>query len=233
MLLARPYQHTLTVGLVATVISSSVWATVPDAADHSIRQFLAQDDAQPSYRATRWLAAENGDRNGWIEAATDYSRTTGFHYQVTAEGGSGYIREKVLRAVLEAEREVIAQGEAERSALARTNYTFHANGVDPDGLAKVLLSPRRKERALIEGAMFLQPRDGNLVRLQGRLAKSPSFWIKSVDIVRSYERIEGVVVPVALESSAQLRWLGAATLRMTYRYSEIKGRLIVPALPTK
>ena len=43
--------------------------------------------------------------------------------------------------------------------------------------------PRRKERILVSGSMSLQPSDGGLVRLQGRLAKSPSFWIKNVDIV--------------------------------------------------
>ena len=76
--------------------------------------------------------------------------------------------------------------------------------------------------------MFLQP-DGGLVRLEGRLAKSPSFWVTHVDIVRSYERINGAIVPVALESNAQLRMLGAATLRMTYTYSEIDGHPIGPA----
>jgi hypothetical protein len=98
------------------------------------------------------------------------------------------------------------------------------HGVDENGLAKVLLSPKRKERVLVSGAMFLRPTDGELVRVQGRLAKSPSFWVKTVDIVRSYERIEGAVVPVALETTAQVRLFGTATLRMTYDYSEIDGR---------
>jgi hypothetical protein len=66
------------------------------------------------------------------------------------------------------------------------------------------------------------------VRLQGQLAKSPSFWIKNVGIVRTYDRIAGVVVPIALTSTAQVRMLGAATLRMTYIYSEIDGRAVRP-----
>jgi hypothetical protein len=209
------------------VIAPQVQATVPDAADNSIQQFLAQDDAQPPYRATRRLEATSKDRQGWLEAVTEYSPRTGFDYTITAEGGSGMIRGKVLRAVLEGEREVISQGDTARSSLARANYTFQPNGVDDDGLANVLLSPRRKEPVLVDGTMFLKPSDGNLVRLEGRLAKSPSFWVKNVEIVRKYERIAGVVVPVALESRAQVRLLGgAATLRMTYTYSEIDGRSV-------
>ena len=209
----------------AAVVAPSVQATVPDAADSSIQQFLAQNDAQPAYRAHRRLEATSGDKHGWLEAATEYSPEAGFDYHVTAEGGSGVIRGKVLRAVLQREREVISQGNTARSSLARANYTFQPNGVDDTGLANVLLSPRRKEPELVAGTMFLQPSGGNLVRLEGRLAKSPSFWVKNVDIVRKYEEILGVVVPVALESTAEVRMLGGAgTLRMTYTYWEIDGR---------
>jgi len=209
--------------LTAIAFAPVLQATVPDAADHSIRQFLAQDDRQPSYRATRRLEAVNGERSGWLEAVTEYSPQTGFSYEITAEGGSAYIRSRVLRAVLDGEREVIAQGEAARSSLARANYSFQANGIDEEGLANVLLSPLRKERVLVSGRMFLQPEDGRLVRLQGQLAKSPSFWVKNVDIVRTYEPIEGTVMPVTLQSNAQVRLLGDATLRMTYSYSHING----------
>jgi hypothetical protein len=209
--------------------ASSVRGTVPDAADYSIHQFLAKDDTQPSYRATRRLEAENGSRRGWLEAATAYSPEKGFLYHITAEGGSAYIRGKVLRAVLDGEREAIAKGETARSSLDRTNYAFQANGVDSDGLANVQLTPLRKERVLVAGTMFLQPIDGDLVRLEGRLAKSPSFWVKNVDIIRSYERIGDAVVPVLLESKAQMRLLGPATLRMTYLYSEIEGRPVTAA----
>ena len=210
--------------LLAMVSASNARATVPDPADHSIKQFLAQDDTQRPYRAVRRLEAESGSRKGWIEAITEYSVETGFQYQITAEGGSGHIRSKVLKAVLDGERDVIAQGEAARSSLTPSNYIFQANGIDADGLAKILLSPKRKERVLVSGMMALNASDGALVRLEGRLAKSPSFWVKNVDIVRTYERIGGNVVPVALETTAQVRFLGDAALRMTYVYSDIDGR---------
>ena len=167
-------------------------------------------------------------RSAGSRPTTEYSPASGFRYTITSEGGSGNIRDKVLKAILEGEREAVARGEIARSALAPCNYEFQVHGVDENGLAKVLLSPKRKERVLVSGAMFLRPTDGELVRVQGRLAKSPSFWIKSVDIVRTYERIEGAVMPVALETTAQVRMFGAATLRMTYDYSEIDGRPVPP-----
>lgn len=208
------------VGLVPNLVQ----ATVPDL-DHCLRQFLARDSTQPSYRAARRLEARNEKRSAWLEAVTEYSPEAGFRYTVTAEGGNAYIRDKVLRGVLDGERDMIARGEARRASLVEANYTFQANGIGEDGLVNVLLSPRRNERILVAGQMFLT-NDGRLVRLQGQLAKSPSFWIKNVAIVRTYDRIAGSVVPVALESNAQVRLLGPATLHMTYQYTHINGRPI-------
>jgi hypothetical protein len=211
-------------------------ATAPataEAAEQSMKQFLAQGDTPRPYRAIRRLEARHGNSVGWIEAATEYAPATGFRYTITSEGGSGSLRDKALKPILEGEREAVAKGEISRSALAPCNYEFQVNGVDENGLAKVLLSPKRKERVLVSGAMFLRPVDGELVRVQGRLAKSPSFWVKTVDIIRSYDRIEGVVMPVALETTAQVRMFGAASLTMTYQYSEIDGRPVSHAMSAR
>jgi hypothetical protein len=210
----------------AVVFAATTRATAPNAAEHPIKEFLAQDDGLRPYRAIRRLEAANGSRQGWLEAATEYAPATGFRYQITAEGGSASVRDKVLKAILDGEREVIARGEAARSSLSAANYDFQPNGVDGEGLATVLLSPRRKERVLVAGKMFLTM-DGSLVRLEGRLVKSPSFFVKNVDIVRKYEQIEGAVMPVALETRAEVRFLGEATLRMTYSYTEIDSRAVV------
>ena len=221
----------LVVLILAAALPLSVWATPPSPADHSIRQFLARDCTQHTYKGTRRLEAANGDRAGWLEATTEYSEQRGFEYQVTAEGGSDFIRNKVLRPLLDGEQRAFLHGEAARSALAHANYTFEPNGIDADGLLNIRLSPRRKERMLVAGTMFLSPDDGALVRLQGRLAKSPSFWVNNVQILKVYQRVNSVVLPVTLETNAHLKLLGPATLRMTYGYSEIDGRRVVADNP--
>jgi hypothetical protein len=219
-----PHQWRLAVPLLLIAVAAQLGAAAPDGAEQAVQQFLARDDGQHPYRATRRLEAENGDRRAWLEATTEYSPAVGFRYTITAEGGSEQIRGRVLRAMLAGEQEVIARGETAQSALALANYTFLSNGVDADGLANILLSPRRRTRVLVSGSMSLRTDDGGLVRLQGRLVKNPSFWVRNVDIVRTYARIDGVVVPVRLESTAHVRFLGPAALRMTYAYSEIDGR---------
>ena len=218
--------------LVPIAAADRVFVPSADTPDSPVQRFLAQDDPWPAYRAERWLEAEAGGRYGWLKAVTSYSEKIGFLYEITAEGGSGLIRAKVLRAVLDGEREAITQGEARRSSLDMANYTFCENGIDEAGLASVLVTPRRKDRFLVSGTMFLRPADGDLVRLQGRLAKSPSFWLKNVDIVRRYDRIGGVIVPIALESQSRMLLGGSASLKMIYTYLEINGRPVAPKTPS-
>ena len=194
----------------------------------AMQQFLARTEQPHHYRAVRRLEAENrsAGKRGWLEAWTELTPGGVFRYEVVAEGGSDYIRTRVLRAVLDGEKDMLARGASSRSAIASSNYTFESDGVDGSGLVKMLLAPRRREGMLLTGAMFLDQTEGDLVRIEGRLARNPSFWVKKVDIVRHYQRIDGVLVPVALQSTAQVRFLGPSTLRMTYDYTAINGRPI-------
>jgi hypothetical protein len=198
--------------------------STPDAAV-AMQKFLAQPTVPHSYRATRRLEASGSGQQGWLEVRTDFTPASGLNYEITAEGGSGYIRFRVLRTLLEEERRLIARGDSSRVAISSDNYTFTDEGIDENGLVRVTLRPLRKERPLIAGRMFLTPGDGELVRVEGQLARNPSWWVSRVDLVRSYRRINGAHVPVLLESTAQLRLLGRSTLRMTYQYSEIDDRV--------
>ena len=174
-----------------------------------MQQFLAQGDVLRPYRATRHLEAAFGSERGWMDVVTEYSLPADFRYQITANRGSDWVQEKVLRAVLNGERDLIAQGMIGRALLTPENYVFRANGIDDHGLAEIRLAPRRNERLLIAGVMLLNSANGDLVRIQGRLAKSPSFPIKSVYVVRAYERIGGAVVPVSLEAKTTTWLLGS------------------------
>ncbi len=84
--------------------------------------------------------------------------------------------------------------------------------------------PRRKSVMLVNGALFIEPDSADLVRIEGELSKRPSFWTRRVRVVREYERLEGVHVPVSMSSTADVLIVGASTFSMTYRYTEINGK---------
>jgi hypothetical protein len=132
----------------------------------------------------------------------------------------------VLRSLLDAEQTLIARGDSATVSLSTANYEFTPTVVDAEGFAVIDMRPLRKHRSLIAGRMFLTT-EGTLVRVDGQLAKNPSFWISRTNVVRTYRRINGVLMPVSLETTAQLRLLGSSALRMTYRYARVDEREVV------
>jgi len=190
----------------------------------ALEMFLSRPATVHPYRAFRRLEASGSGQRGWLDAQTDFTVASGLQYEVTAEGGSGYIRTRVLRSLLDEEQRLIAQGAGSSVAISTRNYEFRPEGVNEEGFAVVTLRPLRNDRSLINGRMFLTTVNGDLVRVEGRLARNPSFWLTRVNVVRSYRRIEDVVMPVSLETNARLRLLGSSSLRMTYRYSHIDER---------
>lgn len=190
-----------------------------------VQRFLSLDDVVPhQFRALRHFVARNEklDKSAWMDVWTDADRS-GFRWDVLAEGGSGYIRSKVFREALEAERQMWRDGTASRGAITEANYTFLACDSVPAELTCVSLRPRRKDVLLVDGVIFLQPDTGELVRMEGSLSKSPSFWTRRVDILRRYERIAGVRVPVAVESTANVRVAGLSTFTISYEYESVNG----------
>jgi hypothetical protein len=193
----------------------------------ALQRFLARAEEPPvEYRALRRLEARNPKfkQSAWMLAWTEYDHVNGFQYQIVDEGGSGYIRNKVLRAALDGERKIWADHEPQKSSFNHDNYMFDDGVSAPDGLASVGVRPKRKDVLLVEGALFVQPGDGELSRIEGKLSKTPSFWTRRVDVVRRYERMAGVRVPVEIESVAQVLIAGRSTFKMTYEYQTINGQ---------
>jgi len=171
----------------------------------------------------RRLEASNDHfETAWMEVRATADEN-GFRYTVLDEGGSGLVRSKALRGTLEQESKWWKDGEAGRTWLTPDNYQFEDAGTEPDGLARIGVTPKRKDLLLVNGSIFLKPDDGELVRIEGSPARSPSFWTRRLHVVRHYARIAGVHLPVAVESSAQIRMVGSATFRMSYKYESVNG----------
>src|SRR5262245_24986784 len=199
-----------------------------------LERFLASDNSVTTYRALRRLEALNDqmEPTTWMDVWTEVDHS-GFRYQVVAEKGSNYIRSKVFTAALEAERQIWASGEADRGAITPDNYVFEDRGAEPGGLAWVDLKPRRKDQLLVDGSIFLRPADGDLVRLEGSLAKTPTLFVRHVDIVRHFARVGGVRMPISLEAVASVLLAGKSRFAMSYQYETVNGRRVGSPHPSR
>jgi len=227
--MSRGLGRSVLVAAFAATLAAHPGAAGPnDTAPAILQRFLALDDPTPSqYRALRHLEARNEkfEKSAWMDVWTE-GDASGFRYAIVSEDGSEYIRSKVFRATLETERRMWAVGAPDQAALSPANYVFEERGSQPDGLALLTVTPRRKDVLLVDGSIYLNPDDGELVRMEGRLSKSPSFWTRRVEIVRWYRRIVGFRMPTALESTANVRIAGVSTFRMSYEYESINGQRV-------
>ena len=195
----------------------------------ALERFLTQIEKPPvAYHARRRLEASSVKLNesAWMEATTEYDPAAGFRYTIVAQGGSERIVKRVLRKVLEAEREHSGLGEWRKANLSRANYVFDFGGRADSGMFRMMLTPRRADARLVSGSALLTAHSGDLVRVEGRLSKSPSFWVRWVDVSRSYAPVGGAMMPVAIESTADVRIAGLSTFSMTYQYHVVDGHTV-------
>jgi hypothetical protein len=172
----------------------------------------------------------------WLDAWTEL-KDGRFSYEVVSERGSDTVRTKVLRAVLAREQELINSGDGDKGDLTAANYEFAEAGPADDGGHFVQIKPRRSDVLLVDGRAVLNER-GELMRVEGRLAKNPSFWTSLVNIVRRYTRIGGVRVPIAIETTAKVKFVGTAQMDVVYNYHSINGRPVavsesIPPAPAR
>jgi hypothetical protein len=188
--------------------------------DTSIRE----EHPLKQYRAYRRMHARSDKfhQEAWLEAWTELDGQT-FRYTIVSEKGSDYIRNKVLKAVLKREKELVEDGECSRSDLTPENYTFE-DAPGGEGERYVTLKPKRKDVLLVDGRMVLSPDGNELLRVEGKLSKNPSFWTSLVNVIRRYARIDGVRVPIVTESTAKVKFAGVSHLEVHYEYETINGR---------
>ena len=126
----------LTAPLMALALTG-MWSaerlSASDPAESAFEQVLAKSNnvAPPPYRAYRRMEGglNDSEKRGWVEAWTEYAPGRGFTYEVVNEGGSDYVRNKILRGMLNSEQNLIATGKRLRASLEAKNYRFEDGGI--------------------------------------------------------------------------------------------------------
>jgi hypothetical protein len=179
----------------------------------------------PAYRAFRRMDAGliDSDKHGWLEVWTEFLPGKGLTFEVVREGGSDYVRKKVLRNLLENEQDLLADGKPLRQPLDARNYRIEDGGVTDAGLHRLMLKPVRKSVGIVNGSVLIDPAAG-VVAMTGRLVKSPSFWVRDVDVTWKFATIAGYVVPVEMNTNGRVRFFGKSSFKMVYQYVSIDGQ---------
>lgn len=140
---------------------------------------------------------------------------TGLHYS-----GDGFVKTNVITRLLQSEVEHVKQDDNASTAISHENYKFSYKGTsEVNGrLAHVYqLKPRKKRAGLFKGRLYLDAHTGSLIRAEGSVVKSPSFFVKKIEFVQDYEDIGNFTFPTHIHSNALARVIGRTVVDIFHR----------------
>jgi len=129
--------------------------------------------------------------------------------QYEVESASGGIGEKILRDILAREAEL--PKDPQRKEISPENYEFRLLGaemVDGSPCYVLALEPRRDEKDLIRGQVWVDAETYRIRRAEGKPAKSPSWWIHDVYILMTFAEIDGMWLRTFTHATANVRFKG-------------------------
>ena len=200
-------------------------ARLPMTATEVVDRMVQADNqrlaAFPGYTGTRRYHFENKKLNKRAEMTVHVvcDQTGAKTFEVVAESGSGFVRTRIIRRMIDAEQEASQKGEHQQTRIIPQNYDFQLLGTEiSDGRPAYVLeiSPKTKNQFLVRGRIWVDAEDFAITRVEGSPAKNPSFWIRKVQILHRYQRIGRFWLPVTNQSHAEARIFGANEVGIDY-----------------
>jgi hypothetical protein len=215
-------------GLFLFVANSAIAADdsgTPPAAEEIVTRMAAHDLARQAsiegYVGMRRYVLENHKFHKRAEMLVQVQgdRDGTKHFEVVSEEGWGGARKHVLHKMLESETETSRPEIRATARLIRENYDFALVGTElAAGRAAYVLEikPKRNEKYLFEGRIWVDAEDYALARAEGKPAKKPSFWTKSIHFVQIYQKRGPAWFPLSTQSVTEAHLFGTTDVSIEY-----------------
>jgi hypothetical protein len=204
------------------------------AANEIVSRVLAENKRRnellQSYAVTRTY--EIRTHEGKVAAQTvvrmEYRAPDVKKFEKTSEKGSGIVRHLVFDRLMDSESESAGGKEHQNSALTPANYEFHFSGkedVGPYHCFVLQVTPRRKDKYLFEGKVWIESHDFAVAKIEGRPARKLSFWVNQADFVREYQKVDEFWLPLRDETQVDVKVYGKRLLIIDH------GPYVLPSGP--
>ena len=151
-------------------------------------------------------------------------------FAVTSEKGSALVRRLALNALIASEIETAAGKQHHDSAISPANYTLALLGEQQVGAYRCFVAqatPKRNDKYLFEGKVWIDVKDYAVVRIEGHPAKKLSFWIQRADFVRQYQKIGEFWLPLKDITFVDVRLYGKKLLTIDHRDYSVNGSVSI------
>jgi hypothetical protein len=177
-------------------------------------QAAARDRAIPYSVTRRFILSDNDPKtpDSQVTAQVDIVPPSQRDFTLGKSEGGDRV-EKVVRKILNHEAEMAAH--ADRGEISSRNYEFTALGeqtVAGHRCYLLGLKPRREVPELVAGKAWIDASDYKIRRIEGDLAKAPSFWLKNVHVSLEYGEVLGMWLQLDSRATADVRLMGQHVL---------------------
>ena len=207
----------LVVGAVGAAQTSDALPTADDVVAKMIRLDDQRHAQLMGYTASRHYLAVNKHRRAEMLVRVACASDGVKQFTILFEDGSHSIRKHVFYKMLNEEETASRRGTRESTRIIPANYDFHVIGQDAvDGHPAFVLSvtPKAQNKYLIDGKIWVDATDYSIVRIEGRPARNPSFWTRSVHFVHTYQKVGPFWLAASTDSVSEIRIFGTAELKI-------------------
>ena len=210
--------------LPAVIAAQDLGQQLPSANDVVAKMIERDNQRQAAlhgYRGVRRYVLENSRHHKRAEMLVtvtcldDGSK----QFQPVSATGWGVARNHVFPRLLESESEASLPDVRERSRITPENYSFEMVGrdyVNQRPAYVIAITPKTQNQYLVQGKIWADLDEYAIVRIEGKPAKNPSFWIKTVHFVHTYQKSGSFWLAVSDHSVTDARILGTTELTVEY-----------------
>jgi outer membrane lipoprotein-sorting protein len=214
--------RSILVGLLSlTVVASAPAQVTPLTADMDdilARMAQAREENQAllkPYVVTRLyvLVGKDADKKkSEVTAEVSFVPPNVKKYEIKQTEGSG-LGERIVRRMLDGETQIVKDYGSTDYTVA--NYDFGLEGeelLDGHRCYVIALSPKRKDKTLLRGNIWVDAATFRVRRMEADPAKSPSWWLKDPHVIFTYGDVDGMWLQTASEFTTSVRIFGRHTM---------------------
>ena len=155
---------------------------------------------------------EDDNKKSEVTAEVRFVPPNSKTYSIKGTEGSG-LGERIVRRMLDGETQIVKDYGATDYTTA--NYDFRLAGeeaLDGNRCYVIELSPKRKDKTLLRGNIWIDVETYRIRRMEAEPAKSPSWWLRDVRVAFSYGSVDGMWLQTSSEFSTNVRIFGQHTM---------------------
>jgi len=212
-------------------VAQGAGASAPLGADEVMRHVVEMNEvrgkALESYSSLRSYHLEChclSHKIADMVVRTEYQAPNRKVFTIVSESGSGTVRTRVFKKLLEAEEESMREENQQRTAITPENYAFRISDYQETDAGEIYVleaEPRTKDKFMFRGRIWVDAKDFAVIRVEGQPAVNPSWWTLRTDFKRSYQKIGDFWLPESNVSETKVRILGTAVLSIRYGQYQI------------